>query len=203
MATAFIIHVSVCPNEITYENGTILCCAEDEVASNYKCVSQCPEEEHYGSDKVCRGPIKINNVSYFVQRKSLSYYDAVENCKHVFGPNTLGKIFEPRDFDTATEVLTRSLVTLSEDYLSSHIWLGIHDMNYDDDYNGLSFSYESGGTFDSDAADWNSGEPIMQDSGESCVQAIYNLLGRWKVMSCSAYPAQSVCEIEVEKGMTQ
>ena len=117
----------------------------------------------------------------------------------------MGKIFEPRDFDTATEVLTRSIVTLSEDYLSSHIWLGIHDMNYDDDYNGLSFSYESGGTFDSEAADWNSGEPTMKDElpGESCVQAIYNILGRWQVMSCSAYTAQSVCEIEVEKGMTQ
>ena len=199
MATAFIIHVSVCPNEITYENGTILCCAEDEVSSNYKCVSQCPPEEHHGSDKVCRGPIIINNVSYFIQRHSLSYHDAVENCKQAFGPNTLGKIFEPKDFDTATEVLTRSIVILSADYLSPRIWLGIHDKNY----NESSFSYESGGTFDSDAADWHSGEPIMHPSGESCVQAIFKLLGRWKVTSCSEYKAQSVCEIEVEKGMTQ
>ena len=56
-------------------------------------------------------------------------------------------------------------------------------MNYDDDYNGLSFSYQSGGTFDSEAADWDSGEPIMHQIGDNCVQAIYNILGRWKVIA--------------------
>ena len=79
--------------------------------------------------------------------------------------------------------------------MNPHVWLGIrvdHENVASYDLNGTVFF-----------TNWDLGEPNIASSGESilCVQAIYSIMGRWKAMHCTNYPAASICEVHIEKGI--
>ena len=106
----------------------------------------------------------------------------------------LGKIFQPTDSNTTSEVLETVLAFLHEDQLNPHVWLGIRVYQENDQ------QYELNGTLFFN--NWDFGEPNIDASGESilCAQAINSIMGRWKAVHCSNYLASSICEVHIEKG---
>ena len=151
----------------------------------------------FGTHPNCHGNITIRGNSYYVQRNLFTYDEAVHGCKNIFGENMLGKIFQPMDSNTTSEVLETVLAFLHEDQLNPHVWLGIRVYQE----NEMQFQqYELNGTLF--FTNWDLGEPNIDGSGESilCVQAINSIMGRWKAMHCSNYLASSICEVHTEKG---
>ena len=151
--------------------------------------------DSFGTYPNCHGNVTINGITYYIQRNLLTYDEAVNDCKHIFGNNKLGKIFQPTDSITTNAILGTALSFLHEDHVNPHIWLGIRV-----DQENVA-SYELNGTVF--YTNWDLGEPNIASSGESilCVQAINSILGKWKAMHCTNYPAASICEVHIEKGI--
>ena len=126
----------------------------------------------------------------------MSYLDAVSNCNDKFGNNVKGRLFEPRDANVTTQVVNHCLLKLKNDAeLNPHVWLGINDKTS----KGV-FTYETGGYLL--MKNWNMDKSTIDTNRRACVQAIHNLKGQWNIMPCAGYNATSICEVHVEKGIT-
>ena len=136
----------------------------------------------------------IMGNTFYLERNSLSYQEAVSNCNDKFGNNVKGRLFEPRDTNLTMEVVNYCLLNLKSDVeLNPHVWLGINDKTS----KGI-FTYETGGYLL--LRNWNMDRTIKDTKGRACVQAIHNLKGQWNLMPCQGYNATSICEVHVEKG---
>ena len=139
---------------------------------------------------------EIQGKSYYLERNSMSYLEAVSNCNDKFGDNVKGRLFEPRDANVTTQVVNHCLLKLKNDQeLNPHVWLGINDKTS----KGV-FTYETGGYLL--MKNWNMDKSTVDTNGRACVQAIHNLKGQWNIMPCAGYNATSICEVHVEKGIS-
>merc|ERR1712001_650769 len=63
--------------------------------------------------------VNILGKCYYIEKKMLSFYEAVENCKIPFGRKHSGKLFEPKSFEQNNQVHTAAKNHL----ISHHTWL--------------------------------------------------------------------------------
>merc|ERR1712039_893341 len=83
-----------------------------------------------------RSLVKHSGKCYFLERSKKNHHDANENCKTIFGPNNIGKLFEPNNKNINDVVLGAALAKLGSN--GHRIWMGFNDKASEGNFKTLS-----------------------------------------------------------------
>ena len=115
-----------------------------------------------------------------------NYADAMVNCQNQFGPNNIGKLFEPKDSSTNDQVIQFAYtMNLPSAQYGPRLYIGINDIATEG-----TWQYATGG--DLIYTNWGGINPNNANTGEDCGETYSD--STWNDRHCSDMNP-SICEM--------